>query len=122
VDNRVFGLRNQYRVAFSGGAQRQVPAAEAARRLFGPVVSGGQGTSVLLRNGGRLYLDEVSYPEYATPDCGDVLDLAYHDVHRGRGRYYQLQRSGAVDRTARDIDIFEAKTVPPGAGRHREAS
>jgi proteasome accessory factor A len=42
-------------------------------------------------------------------------------VHRGRGLYYQVQRSGAVDRTARDIDIFEAKTVPPAPGRHREA-
>ncbi len=28
---------------------------------------------------------------------------------------------GAVERTARDIDIFEAKTVPSGPGRHRQA-
>jgi proteasome accessory factor A len=48
-------------------------------------------------------------------------DLAYHDVHRGRGLYYQLQRSDAVDRTARDIDIFEAKTLPPVPGRYRQA-
>jgi proteasome accessory factor A len=48
-------------------------------------------------------------------------DLAYHDIHRGRGLYYQLQRSGAVERTARDIDIFEAKTVPPPHGRYRQA-
>jgi proteasome accessory factor A len=48
-------------------------------------------------------------------------DLAYHDIHRGRGRYYQLQRSNAVDRAARDIDIFEAKTVPPAPGRYRQA-
>jgi len=41
------------------------------------------------------------------------LDLAYHDVHRGRGLYYLLQRAGAVERAARDIDIFEAKSVPP---------
>ena len=47
--------------------------------------------------------------------------LAYHDVHRGRGLYYQLQRTDAVDRTARDIDIFEAKTVPPVPGRYRQA-
>ena len=47
--------------------------------------------------------------------------LAYHDVHRGRGLYYQLQRSDAVDRTARDIDIFEAKTVPPVPGHYRQA-
>jgi len=40
VDNRVFGLRNQYRVGFSGGAQRQVPAAE--RILEGLLVDAGQ--------------------------------------------------------------------------------
>jgi proteasome accessory factor A len=49
------------------------------------------------------------------------LDLAYHDVHRGRGLYYQLQRSGAVDRVVRDLDIFEAKTVPPAGRRYRQA-
>jgi proteasome accessory factor A len=48
-------------------------------------------------------------------------DLAYHDVHRSRGPYYQLQRSTAVDKAARDIDIFEAKTVPPAPGRYRQA-
>ena len=45
------------------------------------------------------------------------LDLAYHDVHRGRGLYYLLQRAGAVERTARDIEIFEAKSVPPQTTR-----
>ena len=47
------------------------------------------------------------------------LDLAYHDVHRGRGLYYLLQRSGMVDRVTRDIDIFEAKSVPPQTTRAR---
>jgi len=48
-------------------------------------------------------------------------DLAYHDIRRGRGLYYQLERDGEVDRTTRDIDIFEAKTVPPSPGRYRQA-
>src|ERR1700757_4239037 len=47
------------------------------------------------------------------------LDLAYHDVHRGRGLYYLLQRAGAVERAARDIDIFEAKSAPPQTTRAR---
>jgi proteasome accessory factor A len=47
------------------------------------------------------------------------LDLAYHDVHRGRGLYYLLQRRGAVARVARDLDIFEAKSVPPQTTRAR---
>ncbi len=49
------------------------------------------------------------------------LDLAYHDVNRGQGGYYLLQRTGAVERAVRDIDIFEAKTVPPPPGRYRQA-
>ena len=47
------------------------------------------------------------------------LDLAYHDVHRGRGLYYLLQHRGAVERVCRDIDIFEAKSVPPQTTRAR---
>jgi proteasome accessory factor A len=47
------------------------------------------------------------------------LDLAYHDVHRRRGLYYLLQRNGAVDRATRDLDIFEAKSVPPQTTRAR---
>ncbi|MCW2934707.1 MAG: protein of unknown function domain protein, partial [Actinomycetia bacterium] len=45
------------------------------------------------------------------------LDLAYHDVHRGRGLYYLLQKRGAVDRVTTDLKIFEAKSVPPQTTR-----
>ncbi|HLN67987.1 MAG TPA: proteasome accessory factor PafA2 family protein, partial [Streptosporangiaceae bacterium] len=45
------------------------------------------------------------------------LDLAYHDLRRGRGLYYLLQGSGAMDRVTRDLDIFEAKSVPPQTTR-----
>ena len=45
------------------------------------------------------------------------LDLAYHDVRRGRGLYYLLQRNGAMDRVTRDLDIFAAKSVPPQTTR-----
>jgi len=47
------------------------------------------------------------------------LDLAYHDVRRNRGLYYLLQGRGAVDRITRDVDIFEAKSVPPQTTRAR---
>ncbi|TDE09500.1 Pup--protein ligase [Jiangella asiatica] len=45
------------------------------------------------------------------------LDLAYHDIHRGRGLYYLLERRGQVSRVARDVEIFEAKSVPPQTTR-----
>ena len=47
------------------------------------------------------------------------LDLAYHDISRGRGLYYLLEKRGLVERTARDLDIFQAKSVPPQTTRAR---
>jgi proteasome accessory factor A len=47
------------------------------------------------------------------------LDLAYHDIHRGRGLYYLLERRGAVARVSDDLRIFEAKSVPPQTTRAR---
>jgi proteasome accessory factor A len=47
------------------------------------------------------------------------LDLAYHDIHRGRGLYYLLEKKGAVARVTTDLRIFEAKSVPPQTTRAR---
>jgi proteasome accessory factor A len=47
------------------------------------------------------------------------LDLAYHDVHRGRGLYYLLEKKGAVERATTDLAVFEAKSVPPQTTRAR---
>src|SRR6187397_3034677 len=47
------------------------------------------------------------------------LDLAYHDIHRGRGLYYLLEKRGAVARVTSDLKIFQAKSVPPQNTRAR---
>ena len=47
------------------------------------------------------------------------LDLAYHDISRNRGLYYLLEKRGMVQRTATDLEIFEAKSVPPQTTRAR---
>src|SRR5690606_11149255 len=47
------------------------------------------------------------------------LDLAYHDIRRDRGLYYLLERRGAVERVTRDLEVFEAKSVPPQTTRAR---
>src|ERR687895_287359 len=47
------------------------------------------------------------------------MDLAYHDLRRGRGLYGLLERRGAVDRVAPDLEIFEAKETPPQTTRAR---
>ncbi len=45
------------------------------------------------------------------------LDLAYHDITRSRGLYYLLEARGAVARVTRDLEVFEAKSVPPQSTR-----
>jgi proteasome accessory factor A len=47
------------------------------------------------------------------------MDLAYHDLRRGRGLYGLLERRGQVDRVATDLEIFEAKETPPQTTRAR---
>jgi proteasome accessory factor A len=45
------------------------------------------------------------------------LDLAYHDIDRRRGLYHLLDRSGLVERVTTDLEVFEAKSVPPQTTR-----
>src|SRR5690606_2533946 len=47
------------------------------------------------------------------------LDLAYHDLRRGRGLFALLERRGEVDRVVSDLEIFEAKETPPQTTRAR---
>jgi proteasome accessory factor A len=54
---------------------------------------------------------ELSSPRIAQ------IDLAYHDIHRRRGLYYLMQNRGQIERVTSDLEIFEAKSVPPQTTR-----
>ncbi len=45
------------------------------------------------------------------------MDLAYHDVTRSRGLFYLLERRGMASRVTRELDVFEAKSIPPQTTR-----
>jgi len=47
------------------------------------------------------------------------LDLAYHDIRRGRGLFSLMEKRGTVDRISRDLDVFSAKSIPPQTTRAR---
>ena len=118
MDRRSFGLSNTYRVVCTAGGQRQPSPAEVGRRLFGPMVSAGGSGSILLRNGGRLRLDVVSRPEYATPDCGSLLDLVAHDKAGERILEGLLADAGQRLRDqgiAGDISLFKTSADPAGS-------
>ena len=79
MERRIFGLENEYGVTCTFRGQRRLSPDDVARYLLRRVVHWGRSSNVFLENGARLYLDVGSHPEYATPECDNVLDLIAHD-------------------------------------------
>ena len=90
MSRRVRGLETEYGLAMQVLRQRevagvteemwrQVSADEAAQHLFRPLMHKQATTNAFLKNGGRLYLDVGSHPEYATPECDRIHDLITAD-------------------------------------------
>jgi proteasome accessory factor A len=133
VDRRIFGVENEYGVTCTFRGQRRLSPDEVARYLFRRVVSWGRSSNVFLRNGARLYLDVGSHPEYATPECDNVLDLVTHDKAGERileGLLVDADRRLREEGIAGDIYLFKNNTDSAGnsygchenylVGRHGE--
>jgi proteasome accessory factor A len=115
--------------------QRRLSPDEVARYLFRRVVSWGRSSNVFLKNGARLYLDVGSHPEYATPECDDLVDLVTHDKAGERtleGLLMDAERRLREEGIAGDIYLFKNNTDSAGnsygchenylVGRHGEFS
>ena len=76
---RIVGLETEYGVTCVVDGQRRLSPDEVARYLFRKVVVWGRSSNVFLPNGGRLYLDVGSHPEYATAECDNLSDLIKQD-------------------------------------------
>jgi len=133
VDRRIFGVENEYGVTCTFRGQRRLSPDEVARYLFRRVVSWGRSSNVFLRNGARLYLDVGSHPEYATPECDNVMDLVAHDKAGERileGLLVDADRRLREEGIAGDIYLFKNNTDSAGnsygchenylVGRHGE--
>jgi proteasome accessory factor A len=117
MDRRVFGIETEYGLTCTFRGQRRLSPDEVARYLFRGVVSWGRSSNVFLRNGGRLYLDVGSHPEYATPECDSVLDLVTHDKAGERileGLLVDAVRRLASEGIAGDIYLFKNNTDSAG--------
>jgi proteasome accessory factor A len=79
LNKRIIGLETEYGVTCVVDGQRRLSPDEVARYLFRRVVAWGKSSNVFLPNGGRLYLDVGSHPEYATAECDKLTDLIRQD-------------------------------------------
>lgn len=117
MDRRIFGIENEYGVTCSFKGQRRLSPDEVARYLFRRVVSWGRSSNVFLRNGARLYLDVGSHPEYATPECDNIVDLITHDRAGERiieGLMLDAQQRLKDDGVEGDIYLFKNNTDSAG--------
>lgn len=79
MKRRIFGLETEYGITCSFKGQRKLSPDEVARYLFRTVVNRGGSSNMFLGNGGRVYLDVGSHPEYATAECDSMRDLVAQD-------------------------------------------
>jgi proteasome accessory factor A len=79
MQRRIFGLETEYGITCTLRGQRRLTPDEVARYLFRSVVAWGRSSNVFLENGGRLYLDVGSHPEFATPECDSIADVVTFD-------------------------------------------
>ncbi|NGN64276.1 Pup--protein ligase [Streptomyces sp. A7024] len=117
MDRRIFGLENEYGVTCTFRGQRRLSPDEVARYLFRRVVSWGRSSNVFLRNGARLYLDVGSHPEYATPECDNVIELVTHDKSGERileGLLVDAERRLHEEGIAGDVYLFKNNTDSAG--------
>src|SRR6187399_2170362 len=117
MDRRIFGIENEYGVTCTFRGQRRLSPDEVARYLFRKVVSWGRSSNVFLRNGARLYLDVGSHPEYATPECDDIVDLVTHDKAGERvleGLLVDAERRLRDEGISGDVYLFKNNTDSAG--------
>ncbi len=117
MDRRIFGIETEYGVTCTFQGQRRLSPDEVARYLFQRVVSWGRSSNAFLRNGARLYLDVGSHPEYATPECDNLVELVAHDKAGERileGLLVDTGRRLREEGIAGDVYLFKNNTDSAG--------
>jgi len=75
VQQRIVGIETEFGLSYVPKGLGRLSNEEAAAALFKPVLDEWRSTNVFLPNGGRLYLDVGSHPEYASAECASIEEL-----------------------------------------------
>ena len=75
MEHRIFGIESEFGLSYVPHGMGRLSIEESAAALFKPVLDQWRSTNVFLPNGGRLYLDVGSHPEYASAECSSIDEL-----------------------------------------------
>ena len=119
MDRRIYGLENEYGIICTperrGGKALSIQ--NAVMYLFREIISGRMYPDVFLENGARFYQDIGCHPEYATPECDNVLELVTHDKAGERiieRLSITAEKKMRVDGFFGKISVFKNNTDTPG--------
>jgi proteasome accessory factor A len=79
MKKRIYGLENEFGIAFTCNGRRTLPSEKVVRYLFEKLITTEGFLNVFLENGARSYLDTGCHPEYATPECASPMDVMIYD-------------------------------------------
>jgi proteasome accessory factor A len=117
MKRRIFGIENEYGLTCTLNGQRRLSPDNVARYLFEKVIPGARNANVFLENGARLYLDTGFHPEYAKPECDDILELVIHDKAGERiveDLLHQAEKRLREDGISGNILLFKNNTDSAG--------
>lgn len=101
MEKRICGLEHEYGLIFSAKGRRPLSNETALLYLFVALDMARPATSVFLPNGGRLYQDTGSHPEYSTPECTNARDVLLYD--RAGDRILESLRQRAQQRLSQQL-------------------
>jgi proteasome accessory factor A len=119
MKRRIYGLENEYGIICTSDRKgsKALSIQNAVMYLFREIISGRMYPDVFLENGARFYQDIGCHPEYATPECDNVLELVMHD--KAGERVIERLSISAERRMRNDgflgrISVFKNNTDTPG--------
>ena len=119
MDRRIYGLESEYGLICTperrGGKALSIQ--NAVMYLFREIISGRMYPDVFLENGARFYQDIGCHPEYATPECDNVIELLTHDKAGERiieRLSVTAEKKMRFDGFFGKISVFKNNTDTPG--------
>ena len=119
MKRRIYGLEHEYGIVCTPTQPGRKPLAiqKVVMHLFREIIQGRIYPDVFLENGARFYQDIGCHPEYATPECDNVIDLVAHDKAGDRiierlsiAAERRMQAEGFLGK----ISAFKNNTDTPG--------
>jgi proteasome accessory factor A len=117
MKRRIFGLECEYGLTCVLRGQRRLSPDNVSRYLFEKVLPRARNANVFLENGARLYLDTGFHPEYATPECDDLVELVVHDKAGDRiveDLLHQAEKHLREDGLSGHVIVFKNNTDTAG--------